>query len=78
MSQMLCLCMAARMRSYTKAVENSDMPPPHFSGQLENYDECVEKLQQWFGGCDPTYRKANEARMILTTLPPWLKRNINT
>ena len=56
--------------SYTKAVENSDMPPPHFNGQLENCNEWPEKLQQWFGGCDPTYRKANEARMILSTLPP--------
>ena len=45
--------------SYTKAVGNSDMLPPHLNGQLENYDEWVEKLQQWFGGCDPTYRKAN-------------------
>ena len=54
------------------------MPPPHFNGQLENHDGWVEKLQQWFGGCDPTYRKANEARMILSTLPPWLKRIINT
>ena len=32
--------------SYTKAVENSGMPPPHFNGRLENYDEWVEKLQQ--------------------------------
>ena len=32
--------------SHTKAVENSDMPPPHFNWQLENYDEWVEKLQQ--------------------------------
>ena len=39
----------------------------------------MEKLQQWFGGeVDPTYRKANEARMILSTLPPWLKGIINT
>ena len=27
--------------SYTKAVQNSDIPPPHFNGQLENYDEWV-------------------------------------
>ena len=40
--------------SYTKAVENSDMPPPHSNGQLENYDEWVEKLQQLLGVCDPT------------------------
>ena len=25
------------------------------------------------GGCDPIYRKANEAKIILSTLPPWLK-----
>ena len=35
---------------YTKAVENSDMPPAHFNWQLENYDEWLEKLQQRFGG----------------------------
>ena len=64
--------------SSTKAVENSDMPPPHFNGGLENYDKGVEKLQQWLGVCDPTYRKANEARLILSTLPPWLKGIINT
>ena len=63
--------------TYTKAVENSDMPPQHFNGLLENYDEWVEKLQQWLGVCDPTYRKANEARILLTTLPPWLKGIIN-
>ena len=63
---------------YTKAVEDSDMPKPHFNRQLENYDEWVEKLQQWLGGCDPTYRKAKEARIILSTLPPWLKGIINT
>ena len=34
----------------TKAVEGSDMPKPQFNGQLESYDEWVEKLQQWFGG----------------------------
>ena len=50
--------------SYTKAVEDSDMPKPQFNGQLECYDEWVEKLQQWLGGCDPMYRKANEAKMI--------------
>ena len=64
--------------SYTKAVENSDMPPPHFNGQLENYDEWVEILQQWLGVCDPTYRKASEACLILSTLPPWLKGITNT
>ena len=31
-----------------------------------------------FGGCDPTYRKAKEARMILSTLPLWLKGIFNT
>ena len=60
-------------KSYTKAVENSDMPPPHFNGKLENYAEWVEKLQQWSGVCDPTYTKANEARMILSILPTWLR-----
>ena len=30
------------------------------------------------GFLDPTYRKANEARMISSPLPPWLKRIINT
>ena len=29
------------------------------------------------GVCDPIYRKANEAKMILSTLPPWLKGIIN-
>ena len=53
------------------------MPKPQFNGQLECYDEWVEKLQQWLGGCDPMYRKANEAKMILSTLPPWLKAIIN-
>ena len=38
----------------------------------------MEKLQQWLGGCDPTYRKANEAPMILSTLPPWVEGIINT
>ena len=64
--------------SYTKAVENSNMPAPHFSGHQRDYDEWVEKLYQWLGGCDPAYRKANEARMVLSTLPPWLKGIINT
>ena len=32
--------------SYTKAVENRDMLPPHFNGQLENYYEWVDELQQ--------------------------------
>ena len=63
--------------SYTKAVEDSDMPKPQFNGQLECYDEWVEKLQQWLGGCDPMYRKANDAKMILSRLPPWLKAIIN-
>ena len=45
------------------------MPKPHFDGRLENYDDWVGKLQQWFAGCDPTYRRANEAHMILSTLP---------
>ena len=54
------------------------MPKPHFNGQFENYDEWVEKLQQWLGRCDPAYRKANKAGMILSTLPPWLKGIINT
>ena len=54
------------------------MPRSRFDGHLENYNEWVEKLQQWFGGCDPTYPKANKARTILSTLPPWLKRIINT
>ena len=65
-------------KSYTKAVENGDMPPPHFNWQLENYDEWVDNLQQWLGGSDPTYRKANKARIILSTLTPWLKGIINT
>ena len=50
--------------SYTKAVEESDMPKLQFNGQLESYDEWAEKLQQWLGGCDPIHRKANEAKMI--------------
>ena len=53
------------------------MPKPQFNGELESYDECVEKLQQLLGGCDPMYQKANEAKMILSTLPPWLKEIIN-
>ena len=32
--------------SYTKAVEESDMPKPHFNVQLESYHEGVEKLPQ--------------------------------
>ena len=64
--------------SYTKAVENSDMLPSHFNAQLEKCDEWMEELQQWLGGCDPTYGKANEARMILSTLFPWLKGISNT
>ena len=64
--------------SYTKVVENSDMPPPHFNGQLQNYDEWVENLQQWLRGFDLTHRQANGARLMLSTLPPWLKGIINT
>ena len=63
--------------SYTKAVEDSDMPKPQVNGQLESYDDWVEKLQQWLGRSDPMYRKANEAKMIFSTLPPWLKAIIN-
>ena len=55
-------------KSYTKAVEESDMLKPQFNRQLESYDEWVEKLQQWLRVCDPMYRKANEAKMILSTL----------
>ena len=33
-------------KPYTRALEKSDMPKPHFDGQLENYHEWVEKLQQ--------------------------------
>ena len=54
------------------------MPPPRFNGQLQSYGQWVEKLQQWFGGGDRTYRKPNEARLILSTLAPWLKGIINT
>ena len=61
----------------TKGVEDSDMLPPHFNGQLGSYDEWVEKLHQLFGLCYVTYREANEARMILSTLPPWLRKIIN-
>ena len=46
--------------SYTKAVEESDMPKPQFIGQLESYNDWVEKLQQWLGGCHPIYRKTND------------------
>ena len=53
------------------------MPQPQFNGHLESYNEWVEQLQQWWGGCDPIYQKANEAKMILSTLPPWLKGIIN-
>ena len=38
------------------------MPKPQFNGQLESSDEWVSKLQQWFGVCDPIYRKANEQK----------------
>ena len=64
--------------SYTKVLEDSVMPPPHFNWQLEGYDEWVEKLHQWLAGCDPSCRKTNEVRLILSTLPPCLKRIINT
>ena len=37
----------------------------------------MEKLQQLLGGCEPMYRKANEAIMILSTLPTWLKGIMN-
>ena len=70
--------MPMMQNTYTKALEESDIPKQHFNGQLEDYDEWVEKLQQWLGGCDPTYRKANEVCMTLSTLPPWLRRIINT
>ena len=63
--------------SYIKAVEDSNMPKPQFNGQLESYDEWVKKLQPWLGGCDPIYRKAKEAKMIFSTLFPWLKVIIN-
>ena len=53
------------------------MPKLQFNGQLDSYDQWVEKFQQCLGGCDPIYRKANEAKMILSTLPPWLKSIIN-
>ena len=53
------------------------MAKPQFNGQLESYNEWVEKLQQWLGGGDPIYRKANEEEMIWDTLPPWLKGIIN-
>ena len=33
-------------KSYSKAVEESDMPTPQFNGQLGSYDEWVEKLQE--------------------------------
>ena len=39
--------------SYTKAVEESDMPKPQFNGQLESYDEWVEKLHNGSGGVIP-------------------------
>ena len=45
------------------------MPNPKFDGQLQSYEERVKKLQQRLGGCDPMYRKANEAKMILTPSP---------
>ena len=53
------------------------MPKLQLNGQLESYNEWVEKHQQWFGGCDPIYRKADEAKLILGILPPWLKGIIN-
>ena len=63
--------------SYTKGVEDSDMPKPQFNGHLDSYYEWAEKLQQWLGGCDPIYRKVHEAKPILSTLPRWLKAIIN-
>ena len=63
--------------NYTKAVEDSDMPILQLHGQLESYDEGEEKLTQWLGGCDPIYRKANDLKKILNTLPPWLQGIIN-
>ena len=44
------LTMPMVQNSYTKAVEESDMPKLQFNGQLESYDKWVEKLQQWLGG----------------------------
>ena len=55
---------------YTKAVENSHMPPPHFDGEQGSKANLVEKLHQWLGVCDPTYTKVNKSRMNLRTLPP--------
>ena len=49
------------------------MFPPHFNGQQGSYEQCVEKWHQWLGGCDPAYRKANEARLIFSTFGWWLK-----
>ena len=47
------------------------MPTP-----LQSYYKWVEKLHQCLGRCDAAYSKTNEARLILRTLPPWLKRII--
>ena len=66
-------------KSYTKVLENSNMPTPYFEWQQGSYDEWVEKLHQWLGRCDPAYREANEAGSILSTLPQlWLKGIITT
>ena len=55
------------------------MPAPHFDWQQGSYEEWVEKLHQWLGRCDPAYKKANEACLILSTLPElWLKGIITT
>ena len=35
--------------------------------------EWVGKLYTLFGWCDPTYRKQNKARFVLSPLPQWLK-----
>ena len=64
--------------SYSKAVENCDMAPPNFNGQQGAHVQWVEKLHQSFGGCDPAYKKADEAHMFFSTLPPWLKAIITT
>ena len=62
--------------SYTKAVEDSDMPKPQFDGHLESYDEWMEKLQQWLGVCDPIYR-GQRGKNDFEYLPPCLKAIIN-
>ena len=54
------------------------MPQTQFNWSLESFNAWVEEWQQWLGLCDPTCRKVNKARMIFSTLQPWLKRIINT